>query len=71
MNKYGLIGYLDRSYYEEQPEHELTARLLEDLAISGEEPVALQLAGAKLEGNLELGIEKDTSNAIELYERLV
>lgn len=33
--------------------------------------MALQLAGAKLSGDLERGIEKDTVHAIALYEKLV
>ena len=49
----------ERSYFEEEPEQEVSRDLLVNLADTGEEDAQYELAANLLFGNPELGIERD------------
>ena len=61
----------DRSYYDEEPELEVTRKQLEDLANSGNEMAKIELAFAKLHGNTKPMIERNTSEAVNVLEKLL
>ena len=61
----------DRSYYDEEPEVEVTRKQLEDLANSGDEMATIDLAFAKINGDTKLKIERNTTEAVNLLENLV
>ena len=67
----GEVSRFDRSYYDEKPEVEITRELLEDLAQSGDESATIQLAIGKLNGDSELKIERNATEAVTLFENLV